>query len=220
MPQHTTRTERRAEDGLRRVQGARRVTGTGPVLAVALAIALAACGPAPDANAPVPAAADAATPATVASAPAPAALAAVPPAVVPAAAPAPSLRVAVDDPRVGTEVGVRTPGMGLGTSGKPGWLLFGGYSALPAGRYELAVQGFAQPGHAGLLYVDVAAGKGTQIIAAADVAPDALDAAALSGALVLLPFELDAARDDVEVRVRVTAASKVSVSGFEIRPRP
>jgi hypothetical protein len=209
MPPRDTLQNRRAAERGRLARNA--------VCAFALAAVLAGCGPAPDPNAPP--ASDAA--ATLPAAPAATATAAPPPAPATSTTKAMEpLRVAVDDPRVGTEVGVRTPGMGLGTSGKPGWLVFGGYSALPAGRYELALQGFAQPGHAGRLYVDVAAGKGTEIIAAADVAPEALDAAALSGALVLLPFELAAPRADIEVRVRVTPASKVSVSGFEIRPRP
>jgi hypothetical protein len=130
------------------------------------------------------------------------------------------LRIGVDDPRVGTQVGVRAPGMGLATSGRPGWLVFGGYSPLPAGRYEALIQGSAQPGHAGTLYADVAAGKGTEIITSLEGAPDALDAAALSGALVVVPFDLAAPRSDVEVRLRVTEASKVTVSGLEIRARP
>jgi hypothetical protein len=178
--------------------------------AFGLALALAACAPSPpESAAPV----GAAPPAQAASTEVPA------PASTPTAAMQP-LRIRVDDPRVGTAVGVRTPGMGLATSGRPGWLVFGGYSPLPAGRYEALVQGSAQPGHAGTLHAEVAAGKGTEIITAVDVAPDALDAAALSGALVVVPFDLAAPRSDIEVRLGVTEASKVTVSGLEIRTRP
>jgi hypothetical protein len=178
--------------------------------AFGLALALAACAPSPpESAAPV----GAAPPELAASTEVPA------PASTPTAAMQP-LRIRVDDPRVGTAVGVRTPGMGLATSGRPGWLVFGGYSPLPAGRYEALVQGSAQPGHAGTLHAEVAAGKGTEIITAVDVAPDALDAAALSGALVVVPFDLAAPRSDIEVRLGVTEASKVTVSGLEIRTRP
>jgi hypothetical protein len=179
--------------------------------AFGLVLALAACAP------PTP---ESATPPVGASAPAQAASTTVPaPGSTPPGAMQP-LRIRVDDPRVGTAVGVRTPGMGLATSGRPGWLVFGGYSPLPAGRYEALVQGSAQPGHAGTLHAEVAAGKGTEIITAVDVAPDALDAAALSGALVVVPFDLAAPRSDIEVRLGVTEASKVTVSGLEIRTRP
>lgn len=143
------------------------------------------------------------------------------PSATPAAAlpPGAPMHFSVDDPAIGTEVGARTPGLGLATSGRAGWLMFGPYAVLPAGRYEVAVQGVAQPGHAGPLHVDVAARKGVQVIAAVEAPPAALGSAAASGALVLLPFDLPSATRDIEVRVRVTPESKVSVSGFEIRPR-
>jgi hypothetical protein len=183
--------------------------------ALAGLLALGACREAPDAGAPAASPA----PAPVATAPAVAASAAVPAAAT-LPAPAQPLRIGIDDPRIGSEVGERTPGMGLGTTGRAGWLMFGGYSQVPAGHYELVLRGFVQPGHAGPLHVDVAAGKGTDVIAAVEADPAALDAAALSGALVVMPFDLASDRADLEVRVRVLPESKLSVSGFEIRPRP
>jgi hypothetical protein len=196
--------------------------------AFCMLVVLGACAPAtPDASAPPVATAEqspaAAAPAdTAAPAAAAVAPAAVPDAASAAAPDAVTLPVhfSVDDPRLGTQVGVRTPGMGLSTSGRAGFLVFGGYTPLPAGRYEAVLQGSAQPGHAGTLYADVAAGKGTEVITSLEVAPAALDAAALSGALAVVPFDLASPRTDIEVRLRVTPESKVTVAGFEIRARP
>lgn len=157
-----------------------------------------------------------------------AATAAIPEAAVvaepaPAVAPAPAVLAqsfSTDDPRIGTEVGERSLGLGLGTTGKAGWLMFGPYIPLPAGNYQVALQGSAQEGHAGVVHVDVAQGKGTEVLAAADLEAPALMAPPSPDGLMVLPFTLKEASDNLEVRIRVTEASKLSISGFVIRAVP
>ncbi len=145
-------------------------------------------------------------------------------AAAPRAAAAPSAAMAkswtIDDPGIGSQVGVRTPGLGLVADGRAGWLVFGPYAHLDAGKYEVAIQGIVQTGHAGPLHVDIARDKGATVVAARELEPAALLDPAAGGALALLPFELATAANDIEVRVRVVEKSRVTVSGYEIRSRP
>ena len=96
----------------------------------------------------------------------------------PAATPAPAApfleSISSDDARLGTEVGERRLGLGLTTTGKTGWLMFGPYIPLPAGKYEVTLQGLAQDGHAGVVHFDVVQGKGTEAIAAVELDAPAL----------------------------------------------
>ena len=159
--------------------------------------------------------------------PPPAAPTAAGPAPAPPASPAdaaPSaplvLSFAADDVRLGTEVGERTLAEGIVTTGKTGWLMFGPYIPLPAGKYQVALQGLVHEGHAGPVHVDVAKGKGTEVLAAADIDAPALLAPASPDGIVVLPFALAKDSSNLEVRVRVTDASKLSLSGFVIRAVP
>jgi hypothetical protein len=153
----------------------------------------------------------------------PAAGPAVGPAAGPVAAPAsPAFdrEFTVDAPNVGSEVGERVAGAGLRSTGRAGWLVFGPYIALPRGHYVVELRGVVEAGHAGELHVDVADAKGANVIAAVDVAQDAIGDPAGAGVLATLAFQLAADSDDFEVRVRVTEASRVSVSGYRIRSTP
>lgn len=125
-----------------------------------------------------------------------------------------------DDVRLGTEVGERTLGQGLSTTGKTGWLMFGPYVALPAGRYEVALQGLALEGHAGVVHLDVAQGKGSEVLAAAELDAPVLQSPPSPDGLAVLAFTLARPSSDLEVRVRVTEASNLSLSGFVIRALP
>lgn len=142
-----------------------------------------------------------------------------PPSPAPVAAPLVQA-ISSDDVRIGTEIGERTLGLGLATTGKTGWLMFGPYIPLPAGNYQVALQGSVQEGHAGVVHVDVAQGKGTDILAAADIDAPALLAPASPDGLVVLPFTLKQPSENLEVRVRVTETAKLSISGFVIRAVP
>jgi hypothetical protein len=135
--------------------------------------------------------------------------------------PAPSLQplhFSTESAAIGTEVGIRSLGVGTTTSGKAGWLVVGPYAALPAGAYQAAVQGVTLPGHAGSVYFDVAAGKGTRIISALELDPAALAAARSPDGMIVVPFTLDDAVDDLEIRIRVTERSRMSVSTIDFLP--
>jgi hypothetical protein len=173
-------------------------------LAAALAL-LAGCGGDPAAG---PAVGPAAGPA------------AAPGAAPAAASPAFDREFTVDAPNVGSEVGERVAGAGLRSTGRAGWLVFGPYIALPRGHYVVELRGVVEAGHAGELHVVVADAKGANVIAAVDVAQDAIGDPAGAGVLATLAFQLAADSDDFEVRVRVTEASRVSVSGYRIRSTP
>lgn len=136
------------------------------------------------------------------------------------ARPAVLLSYSIDDGAIGTEVGARLPGAGMATSGKEGWLMFGPYVPLPAGRYRVAIHGLVEAGHAGTVHVDVARDKGGQLIAAAEIEPDALVAAQSSGALVDLPFVLEQDVSDLEVRIRVTDQARLSIASYQIQSVP
>lgn len=192
-------------------------------LAVAACLGLSACGERPAAQAPPPAIPDEAPPATTAATTAATTLPATTTGVappVPRAAPAMPMHFGSDDPRLGSEVGQRTPGAGLVADGRAGWLVYGPYAHLDAGRYEARIEGSVGAGHGGVLHVDVARNTGQIVITSKELAPAALADPSAGGALAALPFQLDAAAPDIEVRVRVTAASRVTVSGIEIRPLP
>ena len=164
---------------------------------------LSGCG-GNEAPAPVAPASDPAPPATTAS----------------AAADTLVLTFSTDEPTVGSEVGERRLGVGTTTTGRAGWLLFGPYAPLPAGRYRVEIQGMAQSGHAGVVYVDVARDKGATVVAAANFDATQLAAPASTDGWIVLPFELAQPATDIEVRLRVTDASRVSVSGYTLRSIP
>lgn len=174
------------------------------LLAVGLPALLVACsGPAPTPT-PAPAAASVAANALRAGTPSGDALV---------------LHYSTDEPTIASEVGERRLGAGTATTGRAGWLLFGPYAALPAGRYRAELQGFAEPDNAGTVHVDIARDKGATVLAAVE-----LDAAQLADAAqdawIVLPFTLDAPANDIEVRVRVGDSARLSVSGYVIRAVP
>lgn len=145
----------------------------------------------------------------------------------PAPAPAPAaarrpvmLRFSTDSPVIGSQVGKRELGAGMSTTGKAGWLVFGPYIRMEAGTYQANVVGFAQPDHSGLVRVDIASERGKRIIAALELDAAALLAGQSPDALVIIPFTLDSAVDDLEVRVRVDENSRLAVSEFQIRSTP
>ena len=186
------------------------------VVALAACLCIAACGERPAAQAPPAAVPDEAP---IADAPRP------PPAAgngavsVDKDTPGP-WRFPTDDGRIGNTVGKRVPGSGLVADGRAGWLVFGPYLHLEAGHYEARYEGSVDAGHAGPLHLDIARDKGATVITAVDLAPAALADPAAGGALAVLPFELATPVDDIEVRVRVEAGSRVTVSGIEIRRKP
>lgn len=177
------------------------------LLALCLPMLLVACGnqAAPPAPAPVAAAPAAASASAATSAAAGGTLV---------------LHYSTDEPTIGSEVGERRLGAGTTTTGRTGWLLFGPYVALPAGRYRVEMQGFAEPDHAGSVHVDVARDKGATVVAAVELEAAQLVESASEDGWVVLPFTLAAPAADIEVRMRVSDASRLSVSGYVIRAVP
>lgn len=121
---------------------------------------------------------------------------------------------------IGSEVGKRTLGAGMSTTGKAGWLVFGPYIPMEPGSYEAILVGFVQPDHSGSVHVDVAAEKGNRVIAALELDAAALLAGQSPDAMVVLPFTLESPVKDLEVRVRVDENSRLAVSEFQIRSTP
>lgn len=179
------------------------------LLSLGLPVLLAACSEPASPPAPAPAATDAPAPASAAA----------PPAAAPAGGSL-VMHYSTDEPTIGSEVGERRLGAGTTTTGRAGWLLFGPYAALPAGRYRVELQGFAEPGHAGVVHVDVARDKGATVVAAVEIEAAQLADAASEDGWVVLPFTLAEPASDIEVRVRVGEASRLSVSGYVIRAVP
>ena len=110
-----------------------------------------------------------------------------------------------------TRVGERRQGM-IATTGRAGFLLFGPYVYLAAGDYEAAflLEGVACCGD---FVIDVTAERGQRRLAQRTVA------ALAPGEAATLAFSLDAAFDDVEFRLWVTAESAFAARGVEVRAR-
>lgn len=181
-------------------------------LAWMAALAMSACGN--DTGPAGPAQDPAAATAAAAAATAPA----VPPPAT--ARPPVQLSFSTDSAAIGSEVGTRKPGAGISTTGKAGWLVFGPYIAVDAGKYEAILVGFVEPDHSGSVHVDVASEKGERVIAALELDSAALLAGQSPGAMVVLPFTLESSVTDLEVRLRVDEKSRLAVSEFQIRSKP
>jgi hypothetical protein len=184
-------------------------------LVVASCLCFAACGERPAVQVPPPAIPDEVPPAAAAPVVAPTASA-----VAPLPASLAPLHFSSDDARLGSEVGQRMPGAGLVADGRAGWLVYGPYVHLDAGRYEARFEGSVDAGHEGPLHLDIASDKGRTVVTAVELASAALADPSAGGALAVLPFELAAGVDDIEARVQVEASSRVTVSGIEIRQLP
>lgn len=125
-----------------------------------------------------------------------------------------------DDPRVASEAGLRTAGLDLSTIGKRGLLAFGPYIPLAPADYEVEFKIVVHPGHAGVVRFDVVHSLGNQTLAAKDLDAATLAASVVDGTLTTLPFTVPEPVTDLEVRVIVTEQSKLSVSGYTVRPKP
>lgn len=99
----------------------------------------------------------------------------------------------------------RYDGSALESTGEKGFLFFGPYAQLPAGRYVVQLFGRCEPGGEGV-WVDVVCDKGANIIARLD-----LSAGATVGRIVELSFELTEPASDLEVRMWVTDEACVRV---------
>ena len=151
-----------------------------------------------------------------------------PPAPTPAAAapeapaaPAPlHLEYTADSGVIGTQAGVRMPGLGVASHGQAGWLAFGPYAALPAGRYRARVLGRVLPDHAGHVHADVALEQGKVLLAALELDPAQVQAGVSGPVLFTMDFQVPQAVEGVEVRVQVDAQARLGVTGVQIDAMP
>ena len=109
-----------------------------------------------------------------------------------------------------TAAGVRA-GNCIATTGQAGWLVFGPYVSLTAGRYLILVRGALGEGGLGGAHMDVVASRGSLVLA-----ERVLEDPADGGCFVALLIVLNASLSDVEVRVMVSADSDLQISMIEI----
>lgn len=116
------------------------------------------------------------------------------------------------DARLGSQVGKKN-GLIVQTAGSEGCLLFGPYLPLPAGRYQVRLQG--QVKHLGTppAYIDAAAQKGIEVLSSHTLAAPRGD-----GLIAEMVVCLEGAVTDFEVRVWVAADSDLNISKLEILP--
>lgn len=112
------------------------------------------------------------------------------------------------DPNTPHQVG-KLEGRALVSDGRPGFLLYGPYVAMQAGKYRLKVYGQAE--RADSAWVDVVSDKGKTQHAKFPIAQG-------SGTLAQGEVELQAQVSDLEVRVYVDPNAKVKLEGYEFKP--
>jgi hypothetical protein len=126
------------------------------------------------------------------------------------------LQLNAQDPHVLTNVGQRTPGEGLVSNDKGGYLAFGPYAGLDSGRYTLTVFGKLQtPAPQNAVTVDVVYGQGKE-----QVAKVIFDRAAGEDnshpILTKLDFELKQPVQDAEFRVLLAPGAHASMDGYTV----
>jgi hypothetical protein len=110
---------------------------------------------------------------------------------------------------MGSHVGVPV-GQKITTSGREGYLLFGPYVAMPAGRYELSIHGQLHDPGSGVK-IDVAAEQGRRTIF-----EFTLDGSMAGQPVCRQTFELDHSCPDLEIRIWVAADCSYEVERIEI----
>lgn len=116
------------------------------------------------------------------------------------------------DARLGTQVGKRS-GQDIETTSKAGYLIFGPYIPLDAGRYQVLIRGAVGARGLAGARMDVGVNKGGYILGESVLSvPDE------QGNFVTLFINLDTPCTDLEVRVWVSGDSDLKVSMIEIAP--
>ncbi|MDN7671604.1 hypothetical protein QZM22_03470 [Burkholderia oklahomensis] len=114
------------------------------------------------------------------------------------------------DIRLYTQIGLREAGA-MTSAGQEGFLLFGPYASLPAGRYVVSLEGRCDTPDGG--WMDVTWGRGAQVLKRHDVTPGEK-----SGPIAEFDFELPSSISDLEVRVWVPTGASVRVDTLRIEP--
>ncbi|SIO69865.1 Glycosyltransferase involved in cell wall bisynthesis [Burkholderia sp. GAS332] len=118
------------------------------------------------------------------------------------------------DKRLLTQVGLRS-GRTVRSTGQSGYLIFGPYIALAAGEYRVVIHGSAGRDNLAGAKFDVSVNQAALILGESVLGEPDRD-----GVLVTETITLDAACDDLEVRVWVGDHSDVTISLLEIHPFP
>ena len=117
------------------------------------------------------------------------------------------------DPRIKTEVG-RHDGQALVSTGRAGYLSFGPFIDLAAGRWRVEVRGTGSPGSLRNCYIDCSAAGGAEVLWKRELATQPLD----ESILFLHQFELVRPARGFELRVHVSAGAEVRLDGIELTP--
>lgn len=116
------------------------------------------------------------------------------------------------DSRLGTQVGKRT-GRNIACTGQEGYLVFGPYIPLTAGKYRVVIHGAIGNNRAAGARMDVAVDKGNLILG-----ESTFGERDQNGLLIDMPIILNCSCIDLEVRVWVSGNTDLSVSMIEIAP--
>ncbi|MEI7782001.1 MAG: hypothetical protein WCJ18_08780, partial [Planctomycetota bacterium] len=116
-------------------------------------------------------------------------------------------RLGATDPSLSSHVG-KIDGASVVSDGRAGYLLFGPYRSVIAGRWRAAVEGSFQPG-AGDVRIDVASGSGRLVHAALELTAPTEK--------VELDFQLDHPVHDLEIRVWIHEFSSARIEAIAIQ---
>ncbi|MBC7750487.1 MAG: glycosyltransferase, partial [Candidatus Saccharibacteria bacterium] len=117
------------------------------------------------------------------------------------------------DSRLGSQTG-RKIGRDIACTGTAGYLLFGPYLKLDAGRYQLIILGESDVNSLAGARIDIAVDKGNRIIG-----EGVLTASDQSGCLLDMLVNLDEQCTDLEVRIWVSENTDLTISMIEISRR-
>lgn len=119
-----------------------------------------------------------------------------------------ALEFSAVDREIKTLVGMKE-GRALIAGGQPGFVMYGPYRPLAAGKYSIVVLGSARTP----FNLDMSANQGKQVIyrAAYPMAQEPM-----SGTLARFEFELPESVGDLEVRISVPEASDIRIEGYRI----
>jgi glycosyltransferase involved in cell wall biosynthesis len=123
-------------------------------------------------------------------------------------------RFPANDPRVRHQVGERER-EAWRSDGRAGFLAYGPYAHLPAGRYELRVQ-IERLAPGGSAWFDVVVDQGRTRLLHLPVEQPSRDGGDAGWAPLSVPLQLDADADDLELRLWVDDAASLRLHGFEL----
>ena len=100
----------------------------------------------------------------------------------------------------------------LHTDGRAGFLVYGPYAKLPAGRYRVRLIGEWNATDSASPYLEVVTGQGQVTVLRAMLVPQA----AAGSCMFEAAFQLAADATDLETRVYVDASTRLCITGIEL----